>query len=138
MCPRITSRTASGSKRTTPSDAAVHHASAASPGPADSASSSAGDDTSRSYTTVGMSRAASGPAAAGDGGSGARYAPAPAAPTSNGRFSRYCSAMTAFSCSVYPGSSITSSRGRTGSGTAPGSVAVTIHTTLDRSNGSWR
>ena len=46
--------------------------------------------------------------------------------------------MTAFSCSVYPGSSITSSRGRTGSGTAPGSVAVTIHTTLDRSNGSWR
>ena len=137
MWRRTTSRTASGSKRTTPSDAAVRHASGAAPGPADSASSSAGDDTSYSFTTVATSRAASGPAS-GDGGSGARYAPAPAAPASNGRFSRCRSAMTSFSCSVYPGSSITSSRSRTGSGIAPGSVAVTIHTTRDRSNGTWR
>ena len=56
MWPRITSRTDDRSKRTTPADAAVRHASAGAPkpgAPADSASSSAGDDTSRSTTAIG-------------------------------------------------------------------------------------
>ena len=100
--PRITSRTDDRSKRTTPADAAVRHASAGAPkhgAPADSASSSAGDDTSRSTTTIGTGP--SGPAA-GDGaaGSGASHAADPGTLASNGRFSRCRSAMASFSCSV--------------------------------------
>ena len=92
--PRITSRTDDRSKRTTPADAAVRHASAGAPkhgAPADSASSST--------TTIGTGP--SGPAA-GDGaaGSGARHAAGPGTLASNGRFSRCRSAMASFSCSV--------------------------------------
>ncbi len=99
---RITSRIASDSKRTVPSDAAVHHASAAgNGGPADNASSSAIDDTSRSATTTGPSEPASGATIEGDAaGSGARHPAGTGTVTSNGRFSRYCSAMASFSCSV--------------------------------------
>ena len=46
--------------------------------------------------------------------------------------------MTSFSRSVYPGSSIGSSRLRTASGIPPGSVAVVIHRTADKSHGIWR
>ena len=93
---RITSRTAARSKRTSPVDAAVRHASAAAGGgSAVKPSSSAGDATSSSIT--GTSGTTSVPAVA---GSGARDGADADTSASNGRFSRCCSAMASFSCSV--------------------------------------
>ena len=120
--------------------AAVRHGSTAPCGGGaanNHASSSRTDETSRSTTTTGPSRAVSDSAAwPGGAGSGASAVVCPG--SSNGRVSRYRCAMASLSLSLYAGSSITSSRVRTGSGIPPASVAVTIHSAADRSNGTWR
>ena len=102
VCSRITWQSASGSKRTSPAQAAVRHASAgAGSGAAADNACSPSDDGSKSNSTAGPSAAASCAARAGTAASGARHpAGGPPGCSSKGRFNRYRSAMTSFSCSV--------------------------------------
>ena len=101
--PRITRRMASVSKRTPPTDAAIRHVSPASGGaaPADHRSSSWTDKSSRSTTMAGPSEVTAGSVTEGSAGdSGANHPAAVRPGSSNGRVSRWRSAMASFSRSV--------------------------------------
>ena len=137
-------RTASGSKRTRPRQAAVRHSPPASPSAAGgrdhNASRSSAEETARSSTTgwADDAGAASAEAGGAGGGSGANAPTAGRGGPSNGRVSKCRVAISIFSRSVYGGNSTTIRRSRIASGTAPASIAVTIQRTPERSRSTPR
>jgi len=130
----ITRRIASGSKPTAPVQAAIRQSSPTPDGGADAGredSSSHSDETDTSDTTAGPFAQPTG-STADSGGSGDSQLDGER--SANGRVSKCRRAMSTFSSTLYPDSSITRSHWRTGAGILSGSVAVTIHNAADRSN----